>query len=771
MDTNTPNWPQDGFGLKTLSDNGKPPKSRCDDANQTFQIVSTLLDANKGREEADARVQSMFDGNPPYNSSKLKNAGQSRRANFNTLEGPAQLSAGCAPYYDLFASGKHYAVIQCEDYNPELTEHCSNVITEEMDRLLENYGSFDFSVWSMINDFLGFGKGFLMWEDTLDWRFKRIAHWRVLVPDATECDIEDEFELFVVIQDMAAHKLYNRIRNESSARELGWDVSECKEAIRRATPKQVNGEQDAIEIQNQLRDHDLSTSMRMPSVQVAHVYVREFNGKWSHFIIERTGQNKDKKFLYKKVNKFTDASEVIAPFFFEVKSGSWHGATGLGKDIYVPMIQKSRLRCSMLDATFLKLGITFQAKTAAALQKAAIVHIGGGCNVVGPDFDIQQSTILGDIETAVGMNRDLDAMLEANTGIYRPRLDPKPGNPMTLGEFQQRMSMASVLGNSAVNRFYSYLDAAYKQLYYRISNPGLNASMGKGARMALEFQARCIRRGVPKEALRMIESIKSDRNMGNGSATMRQQALGALMPFFPMLNETGRANFIDDAISVYTNEAKVQRYNPKPTPSDLGSDQQAFAMLQVSSMHDGIAPVVTATQNPVIFAQTFLQAGSQALDSVQQGGDPHEILAFLELIGPAIAAHLQRMAQDPSRKDILNTLEDQWKQLAQGTDKLRKLMEQQAEQQQKQQQEMMMAQQRAGAIRNGTDPDTVIKQAELENKIKLDTIKTRAGLQHKDAKAQQSAALAVQKLTINDMSAAAKLRIQKETADAKTNGE
>jgi hypothetical protein len=764
MDSNTPNWPQDSYGLKTLGDNGKPPKSRLESPSHTFNIVTTLVDADKGRSNHDALIQSMFDGNPPYNSSKLRNAGQSRRANFNTLEGSASLSAGCAPYYDLFASGKHYAVITSDCDDESRREEYGNIQTEEMDRLLENYAPFDFHVWSMINDFLGYGKGFLMWEDTLDWRFKRVSHYRVKVPDGTECDIEDEFEMFVVLQDMKVHNLYNRVRDESTARSLGWNPKGCKDAIRHATPNVEADSSEAIELQNQLRDHDLSTSMRMPCVKVAHVYVREFSGKWSHFIIERTGQNTDKEYLYKKVDKFEEASQIIAPFFFEVKSGSWNASAGLGKQIYAPMTLKSRLRCAGMDATFLRLGITLQAKTAAALQKVGISHMGGGYHVIGPDFDIQQSTVLGDIESSVAMNRDLDAMLEANTGIYRPRLDPKPGNPMTLGEFQQRMSMASVLGNSAVNRFYSYLDYAYREMYRRLSNPNIHASMGKFAKMAIEYQDRCVKRGVPKKDLRKIDSVKADRNMGNGSSMMRQQALGSLAPFIPMLPETGRSNFIDDTIAIYTSEGKVQRYNPKPDQNELPSDHHAMAMLQVSGMKDGIEAVVTSTQNPVIYAQTFLQAGSQALESVQQGADPREVLAFMELVGPAARKHIQRMEQDPTRKDIVQTLLDQWEEMGKQTDQLRNLVEQQAEAQAKQEQEMQAAQQQAQSIRNGQDPDTMIKSAEAEHKMQLDERKT-------NFKLSENAKKTSQKLAINDMMAASKIRIASETAEAKSTAE
>ena len=60
-----------------------------------------------------------------------------------------------------------------------------------------------------------------------------------------------------------------------------------------------------------------------------------------------------------------------------------------------------------------------------------------------------------------------------------------------------------------------------------------------------------------------------------------------------------------------------------------------------------VPPVVTSSQNAVTYASTFLAAGVQAMQSLQQGGNPMEVLQFLGICGPAIAAHLARGIQPP----------------------------------------------------------------------------------------------------------------------------
>jgi len=189
----------------------------------------------------------------------------------------------------------------------------------------------------------------------------------------------------------------------------------------------------------------------------------------------------------------------------------------------------------------------------------------------------------------------------------------------------------------------------------------------------------------------------------------------------------------------------VDRYYPVAEASKLPDDQYALAMGQVADMKIGVPAVVTDTQNPAIFAQTFLQAADQAAGSLQQGANPQEVASFLDLAGQAIAQHLQRMAGDPSRKQLVKQMTEQWKKLAQVHDQLVQHIQ---EQQQKQQDEQQRMQQEQAAMQS----DFALDQQRMQNDFAIKSQKTQAGIADKNIKTRQA-------LTLNDAKTAHKIRM------------
>ena len=278
-----------------------------------------------------------------------------------------------------------------------------------------------------------------------------------------------------------------------------------------------------------------------------------------------------------------------------------------------------------------------------------------------------------------------------------------------------------------------------------------------GGHAAVAFVQRCLAKGVPRFALQNIESVKATRIIGQGSQFMRQQALEKMLGTISLWpSEAGRNNLLSDFIAANAGQAMVERYNPQIEVLSTLEDQKAFATLQISAAKDGVAPVVTGTQNHFLFATLFLQAGAQAAQSLEQGGNPAEVFQFIETIGPAIAQHLQYVKTDPTRTGAYKKLEDQWKQLAGFHDKLGKQLQQMAQQQAEGQQQMQQAQ----AIQQGTDPATMLKQSEVNAKIAMQQQKTDAGIAMKAQKQQQGMELAdistAHNITLKNAEAASK---------------
>jgi hypothetical protein len=252
--------------------------------------------------------------------------------------------------------------------------------------------------------------------------------------------------------------------------------------------------------------------------------------------------------------------------------------------------------------------------------------------------------------------------------------------------------------------------------------------------------------------------------MGNGSMIMRQNVLANLAPYSSRWPESGQANYNDDVISANAGHSKVDRYNPKAELAGQPTDQQAYAMLENAAMKVGAEVVWTPTQNNLIHAETHLKADADAAQSLTQGANPVEVLAFMENSGPHIAIHLQHLSQDPSHQQQYKALEAEYNRLGQVADKLHAQVQKMQEQQQAEAQK----QQQAQAIMQGVDGDTQIKAAQTQAKIQQSNIKTAASLKQKEEKHQQAMTQAQQDMAIKDAQAASAIAIDQAKANAAT---
>ncbi len=735
-----PAIPQSSIPLEPLTQR-KPPKRRLDSADKAQTIVANLWQASQQRNLQNAAIQGQFDGNPPYSPTKLRAAGRAGDANFNTLEAKSILSTALVPYYDLFAGATHFVDIRCEHGSPIERSRYSGILTEEFDRLLRRWRNYDYTMQSMLRDFIAFGKGYLLWESPKSWRVQKVAYYRILVPDATSIDV-DELEMMVVLQDWPVAKLFAKIRNQQSAAQAGWDIDETLDAIASAVPKDPAAPNDPLAAQQMLKDSDIYVSARSSTVQTATIFVREFSGKWSELIVRRdqissgslTPQIDERapRFMYRAFEKYERVQQLINPFFFEVLDGSWNGASGLGRDIFTIMQLKDRLACAQSNAVFLRNSLVLQPRQALDKSRMNLIQVGAQ-TWIPEGVEVLQSTILGDISSTIEVTRELTMMTERNTGIYRPTLEKTRGNPETLGEFQMKFAQATLLSTSAVNRFYAQLDRMYEEMYLRVTASDINESAGEWAKEAKEFQKRVKERGVPTEAMRKIESIRAWRNIGNGSVAMRQQTLQQFMAMYPLLPADGQQNLLEDVISVSSSRSQVERYMPETARQQLPTDDHAFAMLENAALKVGAPVSWSPSQNNIIHAQTHLQAGSQAAESLQAGANPADVAVFLDLLGAHIAVHLQRESQNPSSKEAVKVLTDQWKQLAQITDQIKGMVEASAKEQQKLQQQAQQVM---------TDAD--VKLMEVQMKAGISREKAMETLRLKAERQQAELALKAQ---------------------------
>lgn len=730
----------DTMGLKTLGPNGEVPDCRMKDASATQDWCRRMIDNDARRSFKRSRVNGLVDGNPPYRLSKLREAGRGEACNVNWGTGRSYLESGSGSFYDLTSEAPSAVTFRTSyGKNDQERERYSTIASKEADIIFKKERLWDYQIQLSQWDMVLHGCGPMFFEDAYQVFPRATLCGDLKVPEWTKSETSYWEGCFLQV-DYFPPELYNFIRNEDAAKLVGWDVEYTKKVIYNAIDKyaQAGIQYDWEFFQQQMKNNSLTYYDDTKICQIDHVFWKEFDGRITHAMVERnTADGLPVQYLFLHIGRYANWNEAVHPMYYDHGNGGYHhSVTGLGVKMYSAMEFENRLLCNLCDKAFSP-KILFKPTTTESSQKFSLVHLGDYA-VLPAGFDWQQTGVAGLMNDGLAMREELTGVMQNVLSSYRQSPpSQKSGNPVTKFEKQMEAALQSALSMPQFNRYYAQCDQLIQEIWRRLSDPNSTDERAKS------FQDKCHKQGVPQEALNRVEYVGATRVVGQGSAFMRKQAIDALFPLAGTLPESGRNNLIADKISAEAGQAAVQRYFPTKDTMKKADDQQAEAMQWVVAMKNGVAPIMTDSQNPVTFAATFLNSASQAVKSLQQGADPHEVYGFLQIAGPAIAAYMREFGQDPTRQQIHQAMVKQWTQLTKITDQFKKQLMQAAQNQKSQQSKTSQVM-----------TDEQLATAKVRNDISIKQAKAKAQMQMSAEKHKLQMAKGVQSLQLADATAA-----------------
>lgn len=726
------------FPLKTISENGKPPASRLVDARCAYEIVNGLIAANQKRARVDSKVYGLVSGNPPYNKGELVKQAQAWRCNVNWRIAESFLNLALTAYWDVIAEAPSYAAVHVESDNPDESEEWSGIASEEFDKLNRRDTSLNFMFRRNHHDMVLYRCGPSMFEDTLTYKARPIECGNLLVPDRAKSCV-DEWSMAVIRTEYRVDELFGFIRNPKAANLAGWDCPAVRDALMKAAPQgmwPLNGRYNWEWFSQHVRNNDYYFSTISESIPCAHLFFKEFPqdgepvGRITHCIVLESEESD--KFLFRKEGRFGSWQQIIHPFYYDTGDGTHHSVKGLGIKAYGALETYNRMECHGVDAAFWSSSMHMQAQDAAAMENLSVTTMGPYI-WHPPGGNFLQVQMGQQMDGLMAVKQDLLNTVTSNLAQYRQGQMEKSGNPKTARQVSYEAVNQSVIGKSGMTWYFEQLDDFWKERYRRVMNPNLTMTHADYAEAKM-YKDRCVKRGVPLSFLARAD-VRATRTVGYGSADERMQAMSRLLGRIPLYDEDGRRKILEDITKMDVGPALARRYiRPDATPSREIQEQAAEAQQNVAVMKTGLEPMVTPSQNPVIFAQVYLVAASQAAASLQQGGNPSEIYTFIDIAGSAIRKQLDRFAQDPSRKQAFDQLEKQWEELAKVHDQIRKMLEQQQKKQQAEQQQMQQRQQQVMT-------DAKLDEIALNHKMMLAERKTNFAISDKERKSETARAL------------------------------
>jgi hypothetical protein len=640
----------DGLNLASLDDKGKPVKTRLKDVDSALSIFNTLRKADEKSSVNRARVDAMFDGAAPYDSTSLVTSGQPLKTNLNFGDAQRLLDVALSAYVDLYSSLERLIEVRGTQGEASEIKPAEEIVAEELTHLIRGWPEFHSAYLRLCTTFIKHGVSVTYFDTPDDWRFRVGGFTDILIPRQTPAN-EEQIDVAVGRRQYLLHELYSYIKNPKAAKKVGWDVEEVTRVITKnaTTSGRSRSGNTAFEyetLQAEMKNNDLYTGIQNPSVSVLHFWVREMDGSVSHYIC---AEDTPKDFLYKKVSRYPSVEQAYILFSYGVGSnGTYHSIRGLGQRIFAHVQTSNRLRCQQIDGAMLASAVMIQPENQRSLDELQFTYYGAYA-VMSPNVKIVEKAI-PNLGTAVKPAlEDLTQQLQLNTdtvSTYGSQQGSPYRNQM---QVVSDMDVTTRLSGASLNLFYSSWTRLLREVVRRI------VTAKKPDAAIKDFYDRCAARGVPKDFIKTLDvaRTKAVRSIGNGSHANRMVALKELQGISGQFDDVGRRNLTRDIVSTRVGHDLADRYVPAEVEKRPTIDLK-IAFLENQQLMAGQPVPVVGNELHGTHLEVHAPALNQLIEQLNTGEvDPMQALPVLQAYYEHIGQTVQLAAGDPALEGLV----------------------------------------------------------------------------------------------------------------------
>lgn len=654
--------PIDGIPLLTMDSEGQVPETRLKDAASLRSIYMRFRDDDLINSQNRALTQLLLDGEPPYEDSELREAGQPDTVNINFDGASEQLERAMTPYYNLIQSPETILTTPTL-YGPEEDrDELSATIGEEITRTIRDWPQFPFQSLNLCKKFVWDGVGVGHWPDSLDWRYRGSGLGQFYFPRQVFA-FEDELEVACAIEEYTVTRLYNAIRNapEGCVIYNHWNVAAVKQAIQHATSTIPNF-MDWERLTDELRNNDVSIANSTPVVRVINGWVKEFDGRVSHYLTTETGSATT--FLYESRCCYNAMGEALVLFPYGLGTNSKiHGIRGLGYKIYPFEQQRNRSLSRLIGQSDLASSLMLQAGDESSLQTAGMVYYGNTA-VIEPGYNVVQYAAPDLQRTVMPALTEMERLRNNRTGGYSSEGVFDGNARKTKFEVSAQLEQNASLSNTALDFWYGPFERLLQQTVRRMTRRDY-VPEDPGGREIADLKLRLVKRGVPLEAFYRIDikAVKVVKAIGAGSASARTLALDRISQLRPRMDDVGQLN-LDRALAIdAVGTAQANNFFPASGVRRTTADTQ-IAVLQNFPLLQGQEVPVLPSDRHLVHAVEHMKPLLEGFSAVEQGLAPIEEIAMqMRLLFQHTADHVDLISGDPAAAEQAAELRQQLQQI------------------------------------------------------------------------------------------------------------
>jgi len=653
------------------------------DPYKVASVVYGMKMSEQPRSMNRARINQLFNGNPPYTEQEAR---ENRvGVNVSFLEAPKIAQDARRTYYQAFIRPGNYFTVTLDSGPPEKRLEWGHIITRNINRVMKDSLPYVNLLQCTFAQMVLHGIGPVFWPKRQKWMPEFLGIDEILVPSRTRQSM-DNMSYFAIHRRYTIGELYDMTHGE--AVDKGWNMALVRQLMERLT-KEVG--QPGYMPNNQFYEYERFeedikanagywASDRAPVITVWDFYYCDEYGSsdngdgygWKRKMILdsdcETATQFAPQFLFDPGDRiysselshllhvnYADGANV-APFLY-------HSTRSLGFMLYAVCHLQNRLRCKFNDSVFESLLWFFRNVsdgTAERLERIDLQHLGiipEGVNFVPAnerhrvDFEL--------LNGSFSMNRQL---MSENSAAFTRDINDGTQKELTATETMARVNAASAMVGSMLSLSYTYQKYQYQEIARRFC---LQAQSAIPDRDIIKFQRRCLMEGVPPQAFNSEAWIvEPERVVGSGNKTLELAQTSELI----QLGQMGR---LDPDANRMATHLRVEALTDDPALANemvpLGqqatSEAMEIASLAWASLIDSKPVVVARGINEVDYVETLLHDLNLEIDHIEQAGanpEPKRIAGLANVI-QHIMQHVALLAQNDAMGPKVKQYGDQLK--------------------------------------------------------------------------------------------------------------
>jgi len=621
-----------------------------------------------------ARVDSLFNGSPPYDQTEERE--NNIAINVNFLE-PTKLAHDArSQFQNAFQKSGQFFTCRTDMGPVHKRQKYGSIFSRNINKVMKRDKIYFEMLRSKFAMLVLHGIGPSAWETSQRWCPDPVGIEDVMVPSNTLVSMRN-LPFFAIFRSYTAYELY---RLTHGARvDPAWNMPMVESVLKWADSNtaQLSGATwpqvwSPEKMESRIKDDSgLYASDAVPTIDTYDFYWfnddKKVSGWNRRIILDAYGQPgvggvlPEKRmpgvgsgFLYDPGSRKygSNLSEIINFQFADLSAVApfrYHSVRSLGFLLYAVGHLQNRLRCKFNEAVFESLMMYLRVRSLDDAERALKINlisrgiIDETVQFLSPAERWQVNAALA--EMGIAQNQQI---INQNASSYvQSQGKTNPDVEKTAFQVRAELNATTQLISAALMQAYQYQTFEYIEIVRRFC---IKNSRDADVR---EFRMNCLKQGLPERFLvPECWDIEPERVMGAGNKTLEMAIAQQLMEWRPFYDPESQREILSIATLGATEDPKLTDRLVPDEPNQL-TDSKQKAMVAMGTLMQALPVKFGVTDNRIEVTETLLAEMAMVIQRLEQGGNmaKPEQLAGLQMVGQTIGEQIQILSQDKSQKE------------------------------------------------------------------------------------------------------------------------